>query len=84
MKLFVLTALMAVDWGAPRRRLLDFCLAGLSLALGMFLGNAWIILGGLLGLGVAFVNPMRHLQARLAPRRIPPPARTPNHPRGRA
>jgi hypothetical protein len=75
MKLFFLTALMAVDWGDPRRRLAEGALAAASLGLGLWLGADWLIWGGVLGLALTAANPMQRLQRAFAPRRRPAPAR---------
>lgn len=80
MRLFLLTALMAVDWGAPRRRALDFALALSSIGLGVMLEATMLIWGGVAGFALALVNPMARLQAwarphrRSAPSSAPPPS----------
>lgn len=77
----MLTALMAVDWGAPRRRALDFALALSSMGLGVMLEAPMLIWGGVAGFGLALLNPMARLQAWARPRRkaapIPAPVRSP-------
>lgn len=75
MRLFLLTALMAVDWRAPQRRLGDLALGAASLGVGVWLAVDWLIWGGVLGLALAWLMPMHWLQIALAPKRKPAPRR---------
>lgn len=73
MRLFLLTVLMAVDWGAPRRRLIDLGLGLGALAVGIWWQWPGMVWGGLAGIALAALNPMGRLRAHFAPRRRPSP-----------
>jgi hypothetical protein len=76
MKMNPFAALLAVDWSAPRLRLLDFALAAALVAAGLVLQSDLTLWIGLAGLAFAIVNPMGRVQRFLQGFRRPDPGKS--------
>lgn len=65
MKMNPIKLLLTIDWNARSLRIFDFLLAGLAIAIGLYLDSQIWFWGGVFGFVLSLINPMGRLQKGL-------------------